>query len=80
MTLLQEYLLGLGLTIIPTLFVLVLSYWLGLFLLVVALLWLSLSLARLLSYSILYGSLVVLCMLGLLGHVGLLGCWPIICY
>jgi hypothetical protein len=75
----MEFFLGLGLTTIPAAFVFVLSCWLGLFLFVAALLWLSLCLAHLFSYSIPYGSLVVLCIVGLLGHAGHLGCWPIIC-
>ena len=74
-----EFLLGLGLTIIPAVLVFVLSCWLGLFLLVAALLWLSLCLAHLFEYSILFGSLVVLSMLGLLGHEGHLGCWLTTC-
>jgi hypothetical protein len=74
-----EFFTGLGLTIIPAALVFVLSCWLGLFLLVAVSLWLLLCLAHLFSYSILFGSLVVLSTLGLLGHAGHLGCWLTIC-
>jgi hypothetical protein len=79
MTLSVEFFTGLGLTIIPAVLVFVLSCWLGLFLSVAVSLWLLLCLAHLFEHSILFGSLVVLSMVGLLGHAGHLGCWLTTC-
>jgi hypothetical protein len=56
------------------------KFLLGLFLLAVALPWLLLFLPLPYSLYILFGLLVVACMLGLLGLVGLLVCSLIICY